>query len=208
MNTGAQEHEAVILDAARDLMVEGGMKALSMRAVAGRVGVTATTLYHYFENKQDLVSRVVWRAFERFDAYLENAAHAHPRGSFERVRAMGEAYIDFALENEAYFRVIFSIQLRNPPVVAELPAGGGYPRLREAVAEAMAGGSIREADPDLVSHYLWGLVHGVVTLVLAGRLPGREGCFADRGEVSARELFAAFVPLVRFGLEEPGRLTG
>lgn len=195
------EHEAAIIDAARDLMAEGGVEAVSMRAVADRVGVTATALYHYVENKQALVDRVVQGAFQRFGAHLEEAARRQPAGSFARIRALGEAYILFALENEAYFRVIFSIELKDPRSAEDLPGGGGYPLLRQCVVDAMTSGALRPADPDLVAHYLWSVVHGIVTLVLTCRLHGCEGCRGDAGETSPQELFQAFAPFIRHGLE-------
>jgi AcrR family transcriptional regulator len=197
-----REHEAAILEAARDLLAERGLAALSMRSVADRVGVSATALYHYFENKQDLVDRVVRSAFERFGTYLDEAIRRHPQGSFARVQAIGEAYISFALENEAYFRVMFSIQLRDHLRTAEdLPGGGGYPLLRQCVVEAMDAGVMRQADPDVVSHLLWAMTHGVVTLALACRLTGCEECQREAGDVSPMDLFHAFAPLIRQGLE-------
>jgi AcrR family transcriptional regulator len=191
--------EPAIVQAARDLLAEGGMAALSMRGVAERVGVSATALYHYFANKQDLVDRVVRWGFERFGTYLETAARRFPKGSIERVHALGEAYLKFALENEEYFRVIFSIQVRDPRAVEDLPGGGGYPLLRQSVVDAMEAGYLRAADPDLVSHFLWATVHGVVTLVLACRLQGCEACMGAEG-TSPLELFRAFEPFVRDGL--------
>src|SRR5512134_1722804 len=116
-----REHETAIVDAARDLMLSGGKDAVSMRAVADRVGLSATALYHYFENKHDLVDRVVRSAFERFGTQLEEAVRSQPAGSLERVAALGQAYITFAMENEAYFRVIFSIDPRNPRSFEDLP---------------------------------------------------------------------------------------
>ena len=60
------------------LLAEGGVDRVSMRAVAERVGVSATAIYHYFQGKQDLIERVVRVAFERFGAYLEAAMRRHP----------------------------------------------------------------------------------------------------------------------------------
>ena len=51
---------------ARDLLAEGGIGALSMRAVASRVGLSATALYHYFENKEAILVGVFDRAMDRF----------------------------------------------------------------------------------------------------------------------------------------------
>lgn len=192
------ELEAQIVDAARDVLAEGGMAALSMRGVAERVGVSATALYHYFEGKQDLVDRVVRSAFARFAEYLEAAMHRHAKGSIQGIQALGEAYMDFALENLAYFRVIFSIQIPDPRSLDDLPGGGGYPLLRQAVVDAIEAGTLRRADPDLISTYLWSVVHGLVTLVLACRFQrGDEAAEAP----SPQELFRAFEPFLRRGIQ-------
>jgi AcrR family transcriptional regulator len=195
-----REHEAAILEAARNLLAEGGIEAISMRAVAERVGVTATALYHYFQNKQELVSRVVRAAFERFGAELEDAARSQPVGSLARIAALGEAYVRFAVENEAFFRVIFRSDLKDLRSMDNLP-DGGYPLLRQCVVDAMAAGTLRPADPDTVAMYLWSLVHGIVTLVLTCRLHGCDDAHGRGVPTSPRELFRAFAPFVRHGLE-------
>jgi AcrR family transcriptional regulator len=204
--------EQAILDAARDLLAAGGQDALSMRQVAEQVGVSATAIYHYFKGKQDLVDRVVLRAFERFGAYLRDAMGSHPEGSVERFGALGEAYLRFALENEAYFRIMFSIQAKDHAVLQQVPEGGGYHLLRRSVADALAAGNIRIpqvpaatlggpaqerfTDPDVIAMFLWSTVHGLVTLSLCGA--------ADRCHVAAAptaiEMFKAFIPMIAYGI--------
>lgn len=159
-----------ILDAAQAIIAEEGPDALSMRAVAARVGVTATTIYHYFDGKEELVDRVVRRAFGHFRSSLVDAAAEHPPGSWDRIHALGEAYIRFTHEQQQYFRVLFAIRAERQSAIEELPAEGGYHLLREAVVEAADRGEIREEDPEVVVLYLWAFCHGLVTLSLACQL--------------------------------------
>ena len=191
--------DAAFVEAARDLIAAGGLKAVSMRAVAERVGVSATAIYHHFANKQALIDAVVHRAFERFGEVLERAVREQPKGSLERVAALGEAYVRFSIEHQAYFRVIFSIAAPDPREVEELPHGAGYPLLRQSIVDAMAAGHMRDADPDLMAHYLWAHVHGIVTLVLSCRLDQCPEC-QGRDEPIALELLRAFAPLLRHGI--------
>jgi AcrR family transcriptional regulator len=206
--------EAAILEAARDLLADGGVEGLSMRQIADRVGVTATAIYHYFDGKQAIVNRVVLAAFERIGAYLKDAMEPHPRGSVERLHALGEAYIRFAFENDAYFRVIFSIQPKSQAGLDSIPEGGGYNLLREAVSEAIEAGTIRRvrgsasnaveleamanAHIDIVSMYLWSLTHGLVTLTLCGAI--------DRCEFGAKpnavQMLKSFAVFVNDGIRE------
>ena len=196
--------ETAIVEAARDLVATDGMHALSMRAVAERVGVSATAIYHYFDGKQALVDRVVETGFRRVREYLEEAARGHQRGSFERLVALGEAYARFALENREYFRVIFGTHTGHPKVIDDLPASGGFDLLRECLVNGMASGAIRpHPSPDLVAIYLWSLVHGLVTLELACVLdaPPPPGCPRGALPGSAVDIFRAVAPFVAHGLK-------
>ena len=197
----AAEVEGTILEAARDVLASGGLDALSMRVVADRVGLSATAIYHYFENKDELVKRVVDRGFRRFGNYLQEGAASHPRGSLERIHALSEAYLRFAFENEEYFRVLFSLHRSHPQTIEDLPEGGGYGLLRQAVVDAVEAGTIRQTNPDLMVLYLWSLVHGLVTIALSCQIddcPEFEG--VPRSPV---ELFQAFGELVRSGIRAP-----
>ncbi len=194
----SRDVELAILEAARDLLAAGGVEALSMRQVADRVGISATAIYHYFSGKEELVDRVVRKGFERFGSYLERGIAPYAKGSLDRGRALGEAYLRFALENQAYFRVIFSIQPQDPRALDDLPEGGGYPLLRRTVEEAMESGAMRRADPDLMAMFLWSLTHGLVTLALVG---AAQGCDCTGKRVSPIELYHAFSPFVRAGIQ-------
>jgi AcrR family transcriptional regulator len=212
--------ETAILEAARDLIADGGVAGLSMRQIADRVGVTATAIYHYFDGKQDIVNRVVLSAFERFGAYLKEAMESQPRGSVERLHALGEAYIRFAFENDAYFRVIFSIQPQSPSGPMDIPEGGGYQLLREAVLQGIDAGTIKDSREvgsafddtgslsgdyaDTVSMYLWSLAHGVVTLTMCG---AGDQCDC-RDKPDAVQLLRAFAPFINHGIRHQEKYDG
>ena len=159
--------ERAIYEAARDILAEGGLAELSMRALAARVGTTPTAIYHYFQSKEDLIHQVVMRGFQEFDAGLRRSIAGLPFGSTDRLAAIGEAYIRFAVENQQYFKITFGIQAGCPRELDEFPARGGYDLLRQCVVDAMEAGTIRDDDPDRVVLYLWSIVHGLVTIFLA-----------------------------------------
>lgn len=204
----SSETETAILEAARNLLAEGGLDALSMRAVAAKVGLSATAIYHWFQGKEDLVDRVVIHGFQRSEAYMWKSIEHFPAGSMERVAALGEAYIRFALENREYFKIIFAIQTPSPRHIDDVPGQGGYRVLRQCVVEAMDAGNIRRGEPDLVVLYLWSLVHGLVTIFMAcdpKDLLVEAGCCADVDEKELTiGLFERFQELVRQGLEPNG----
>ena len=200
-NHRSADTEVTILEIARDLLAEGGLERLSMRAVAQRAGVSATAIYHYFANKQDLVERVVELGYHRFDEHLKNSIAAHPVGSLERLTALGEAYIQFAIDNRQHFQVIFTTDTTHPKAIEDLPAHGGYNLLNDCVRDAMASGAIKPGDPDLISLYLWSLVHGVVTLTMVCQLHGNVSRGSNGAPGAPADLLQQFAPLIRQGLE-------
>ncbi|MFW6088830.1 MAG: TetR/AcrR family transcriptional regulator [Gemmatimonadota bacterium] len=195
--------EAAIYEAARDILAEGGLEALSMRALAARVGTTPTAIYHYFQNKEELVQRVVVRGFREFESRLRSAVDEHPAGSLDRLAAIGEAYLRFAIEHQQYFKITFGIQAGCPRELDDVPARGGYDLLRQSVVDAMEAGTIRRADPDVVALYLWSVVHGLVTIFMACEcesLLDDTAIEIPEGEAPAGHLFQQFRAFVENGL--------
>ncbi len=77
---------------------------------------------------------------------------------------------------------------------------------RQAVEEAMAAGTIRQADPEMVVLYLWTLVHGLVTLQLGFEPEAR--CPHTGERLSGLELFERFADFVYSGLRPDGQAAG
>ncbi len=101
-----QDLRRLILDAASQLFLEKGYEKFSLRQVAERIGYSATTIYLYFENKDELILTVVADGFRDFDHKMEDIA----RGAgdpLQRIEALGRAYIEFGLQNPALYRLMF-----------------------------------------------------------------------------------------------------
>ena len=158
-----------LLDAARELFVERGLEATTMRAVAARVGFTATTIYHHFRDKQELFEQLCARDFLELARALNRIGRmADP---IERLRNIGYAYADFALDHPSQYRFMFmTVQVQQPQNRDEIQHGNpdedAYAFLRHTVVDAIASERLRPelADADQVAQMMWGTVHGVVSL--------------------------------------------
>jgi hypothetical protein len=146
---------------------------------------------------------VVQSGFQRFGEYIQQGMASHPKGSIERVRAVGEAYLRFALENQSYFRVLFSLQHPHPHTLDDLPEGGGYGLLRQTVVDAMDAGTMRTIDPDLMVMFLWSLTHGLLTISMSCRIDDCPEFGKESVAQTPLDLFHAFGPLVREGITGP-----
>ena len=158
----------MILDAARELFVERGVEAVTMRAIAQRIEYTPTAIYHHFRDKHALLVELCVLDFQRLGHLFRRLGEiADP---VERVRRFGLAYVEFGLANPSHYRFMFMTE-RDPLVEAaahkhEHPEEDAYALLRATVAQAIAEGRFREGcdDADLIAQTLWSGVHGLVSL--------------------------------------------
>lgn len=94
-----------MINAARDLYLQDGLNGLSMRKVAALCEVTAPAIYKHFTDKDQLVAAMVEEGFSLLEAELKSALRA--RSPLARLRKMGQAYRRFALDQGAYYQLIF-----------------------------------------------------------------------------------------------------
>src|SRR5258708_23797613 len=94
-----------ILDAATELLLESGQaRAVSIRSVAQRVGVTPPSIYLHFEDKDALLDAVCARYFEKLDEQMQRAAVGQ-LSTLDVLRAQGLAYVRFAIATPELYRI-------------------------------------------------------------------------------------------------------
>lgn len=189
MSTAEREAQAGdlrqrIVEAARDIVSDEGLDALSMRALGVRIGYSPATIYHHFHDKDELLRSVMEEGFKRLGETVaeelarQEAGGDEHGGSVSRLCATGRAYARFALENTGYFRSMFRM-----PGVAHM-TGGPEPRHWDVdgsgavccpldQTEAVAGLDL--ANPGRALVVGWGLMHGLTSLYLSGHLAGHVG---------------------------------
>jgi AcrR family transcriptional regulator len=160
--------------AATALFARHGYDAVTMRAVAARLGVSAMTPYRYVAGKDELVALVRAAAFRRFADHL-TARSAGIDDPIDRLRQLKAAYLAFARAEPDAYRIMF--ELRAPDDVARWPAVAAEARrafacLQDAVASAIARGAL-VGDALDVAQLLWASAHGLVALHLSGNLSAR-----------------------------------
>jgi AcrR family transcriptional regulator len=94
------------VDIAFALYREGGIEAVSMRAVTKAMGLSATALYNHFADKSDLL-RALWTfVLQELQAHLAVARAAAPT-ALDALRATTEAYLDYYERHPQHFRLLF-----------------------------------------------------------------------------------------------------
>src|SRR3979411_1169941 len=97
----------VLIDAALGLAEEGGAEAVSVREAARRAGVPPGAPVRHFPSRVALMTAVAEEAQRRFRAEIEVALSEAPAGdALARFRALGMAYLRWAMRNPAHFEII------------------------------------------------------------------------------------------------------
>ena len=160
-----------ILGAAREMFAQEGFEAVTMRAIADRIEYTPTALYHHFPSKQALLSELCERDFHELAHHFQGSSA--PSDPIERLFAIGESYLRFAIEYPSHYRFMFMTVFPVVPHAAgyvdevrDDPERNAYALLRGACASAIASGRLRPeyADPDQIAQILWSTIHGLVSL--------------------------------------------
>lgn len=159
-----------LCDVATQQFAAHGPEGVTMRALAGELGVSPMTPYRYFKDKDAILAAVQARAFDRFAEALE-APFARPEQAGRRAEAVGNAYARFAFDNPEAYRLMFEISG---------PDSAHYPELERAAARArdsmtryvrgLVEAGLLEGDPELIGHVFWATIHGAVMLRLANKL--------------------------------------
>jgi len=166
----------VLLEKATEAIEEDGVGALSLRAVARRAGVSHGAPAHHFRDKTGLLTALATRAMDRFRAALDAAARAAGNSEQERLRAMGQAYVCFAAEHPALFRIITRAEFirRDDPAFA-VSYQATFDRVKSTVVAAQGEGWGQNMDPMALVITAWSTAHGLATLWLDGVLEDRVG---------------------------------
>jgi AcrR family transcriptional regulator len=189
-----RETRQEILAAARELMLEVGPEALSLRQVARRADFSPAALYTYFENRDELIAALFAESFARLDAYLGRVPTDLPVR--ERVVELGMAYMDFGRDNPMDLRCILAATSLEGPGSGQIIAMGlGMVRLVGATFQEGMEQGLFDTEHMLsaseLAYGVWAMVHGMVS-VSGVDLTG----VADVFSADPRRVLEAFVALL------------
>ena len=174
-----EELEALIVAEGHGLLAETGFAAFSAREVARRVGYSIGTIYNVFDSLDHLLVAINGRTFELWTDYLRDQVE---RAGGDRIRALVQAYFDFARVHPKLWMAIYDHRL--PPGMG---LKDGDMEKRRALTQivfdeiALQLPSKPESEVEHLARSLIATVHGHCTYEL-------NGSFALMGEKEPVEL--------------------
>ncbi len=158
-----------IITATTELLIETGSEdAVSIRAVAHRVGVTPPSIYLHFADKETLLDAVCAQYFEQFDEVMVAAARGVD-DPIDRGLAQGMAYVRFAIDSAVLYRITFGrvTPPGEPTLTDQVLLSSAFVHFSETVQDVMDAGMMPQGDVVPRVLQLWSAAHGVASLMIS-----------------------------------------
>jgi len=169
------ERRQAILDAAKEIFLKEGYARTTMRRIAAELGITPTTLYLHFADKDALMNEICQSAMRVLaDGFARVGKEAKdPLDAFER---FFDVYMEFGFAHPREYRLLFMSEApafvpghRGRPDRPRDPADQGqlaFGALEVLVKRLMDDGAFRKGDPAATAEAIWASVHGLVSLLI------------------------------------------
>lgn len=203
------QRRAEIIDAAERIFSAKGYNTSTIDDVCKEADYSRRTVYQYFRDKEQLHHAVILTAYQDLNERLRGALRAAGDGNgYQKIVAMGEAYLGFTHDNPDRFRMIAFHQSWTPEreddeVRAACYAEGevAFGLLLDAIREGQADGSIdSQLDPSATALLLTANVNGLGIL-----LTHKQAYIRDHYGKPVDELAPEFIGIVARALQPERR---
>jgi AcrR family transcriptional regulator len=162
------QRRAEILDAAKQLFVEEGYAATTIRRIAAKLGISSTALYVYFPDKDAILVEICNATFAGLIVELDDVLRERT-DPLDALAKCLEGYIRFGLDHSNEYELTFvtrrSKELQNQPENEKLGMQA-YERFYDCVDAVVRAGITNDAETQRLTQQLWAAIHGLVVLLL------------------------------------------
>jgi AcrR family transcriptional regulator len=158
------EMRELILDASRSIFLEKGYHQTSIRNIAEKIEYSPGTIYLYFKEKDEIFHALHEEGFLRLMGQMEPLQFVSD--PFERLKAMGRIYMDFAKNNKDFYDLMFIMQA--PMNMEERDKWEMGDRtldhLKNVLRDCQEAGRFKDYDIEYLSFFIWSSMHGMCAL--------------------------------------------
>jgi AcrR family transcriptional regulator len=166
-NHSREELQAMVIQASREIVATDGVRALTTRKIAAKIGYTVGTLYHFFKNLDDIIVYVNAATLDTLYDNLEKKLHKNKRTT---ITVLAHGYLDFSKKHFSEWQLLFEYPM---------PQDMDYPdwyeekitKLFTLIQQCLSNHTTLPA-PVLhrSSRVLWSGIHGICALYHTGKL--------------------------------------
>lgn len=182
--------------AAIDLITRDGTEKLTIREVSRRVGVNHRAVYRHFADLTSLLAAVAEEGYRQMlEALKESLAETRRASPGKRMEALAGAYIVFAVDHQAHYRIMFGKRLNEDgrfPILEDL-VQEAYELIDGEIARGIEQGIFVDRPRRELVFGFWSLAHGFASLALVRRIRVKRSLV----EPYARQIVAPFAAGLR-----------
>ncbi len=156
-----------LIQSALEILKEGTLDDLSLRALARKAGVSQTAPYRHFEDKEALIAVLKEEGMRKLGEGMMEIMKLEI-DPLERLQKLGMRYVQFAESFPAHFKVMFEYDLNDYEKYCELhdASEDSFRYLQDTVIECLALPDARKIDPSVAQFSAWSMVHGLSVLLM------------------------------------------
>ena len=165
-----EQRRSDILDAARTLLLQDGLKATSINRIAKLSELSVGAIYFYFKDKEEIYAALQLEGLDLLYRYIREAGEkgATPE---DAIRKIALAYLHYSEEHKNYFDII-NYFLSSPETIfsekmkRQIDEHGtnSVMILADAIREGMQQGTFKEVNPKQEALILWSACHGTIIM--------------------------------------------
>ena len=162
-----ESQKNAILEATRQLAIQKGWPDVSIRKIADIIEYTPPVIYERFKNKEAILIELESQGFKQLKYSLEEAREAS-NDPHEQLSLVSKAFWDWAFQNPELYQVMFNLQ----GVQSTPPSTKALLDTAQCVLEILRQLQMFSSATEELFFHWWSIVHGHVSLVMAGQVPG------------------------------------
>jgi len=180
-----------LLQIAFEFIDKNDIDKLTLKILSEITGTSRSAIYSHFGSKDALIEAMILDGFIRFDAHLFPLLHARDVTFMTKLKQASRAYIEFARDHKVLYRLLFGSRyahIRMDVMTKNDPDRSGFGALLFAIEAAQQEGSVKPGDPYLLTITVWGMLHGLASLLIDGFI-GMDAM----GDALFEEMFSGIV---------------
>jgi AcrR family transcriptional regulator len=165
-----------LIQAGIAILAEEGVGGLSLRKVARKAGVSHSAPYAHFADKQNLIAAIASDGHKRIFERFEKIQQRHSEAPLLQLTAGAWAYVDFGLTTPDHYKITFSGAIQDEHSHSEfMEYSQRNMQILRTTVERCRNAKLftnNDVDPELQAVSVWGMLHGLVLLIVQGQVPG------------------------------------
>jgi AcrR family transcriptional regulator len=159
-----EEVRSRILATAWQIVKDEGWQSLSIRKIADAIEYSVPVVYDHFVNKECILIEFAREGFRLLGKKMQQVKSRYTDPA-EQLKAMADAYWNFAFKNKEYYQVMFGLGIPCSEEENCLPEKACFRHLvSESIEDILKQNKRKDINTCLKSYTFWSVLHGLISI--------------------------------------------